>query len=111
MKTGLKLIKRERKHNAQKFTTKHDDAHMCGDLAVVAAALAVYGTDAHVLDALNRVDAKTRFDKWGLTRKYAKNRVKMLAVAGGLIAAEIDRFLRCEQRSKRGHKQKATRDL
>jgi len=98
MMTGVKLIEQEREHNARKFTPAHDDAHTRGDLAVIAAILAVKGTDACVEDPLGRVSFLGG-DSWGLIHKHEGHRVKMLAVAGGLIAAEIDRFLRCEQRS------------
>ena len=100
MKTGLKLIKRERRKNAKLYTEDHDDQHRYADLAVVAAALAVYGTDAVLHDPLDRVDERSRRDGWGLLYKHAANRIKVLAIAGALIAAEIDRLLRCKRSEK-----------
>jgi hypothetical protein len=92
---GARLIveERDRQMHEEGWTTEHDDQHIPGDLAVEAAALAVYGTDAELEDPLDRVGEKKR-DAWGLVEKHRDNPVRMLVIAGALIAAEIDRMLR-----------------
>lgn len=86
---GAKLIADERaRQMAQEgWTPEHDDTHQYGDLAVNAAILAVNGTDAEVVDHLERPD-------WNLKRHP---RIEQLVIAGALIAAEIDRVIRRDQ--------------
>lgn len=88
---GIQLIKKERwkQLNEKKWTPSHDDGHTDASLAVIAAKCAVNGTDARVEDGLSR-------DDWGLVKKYGykgtkPNQIKLLTIAGALIAAEIDR--------------------
>ena len=89
--TGIEMIAAERRRQVEEegYSATHDDQHVMGDLAVVAAALAVQGTDAEISDPFGRHD-----DPWGLVRKHRGNRVRGLVIAGSLIAAEIDRELR-----------------
>ena len=95
MKTGIELIAEERAEQIGKhgWTPEHDDTHTDGSLRVVAATLACDGTDAAVTDPLDR---GSDCDPWGLLEKLQgdENRVHRLAVAGALIAAEIDRIQR-----------------
>jgi len=95
---GAQLIEHERRHNASKYSAKHDDAHKRGDLAIEAACLAAQGTDAAVINAFNLGETSRWYD-WGLGKKHGHDRVKMLAMAGGLLAAEIDRLLREKRRA------------
>jgi len=86
---GMICIERNRQINECGWDDSHDDQHTDGTLAVVAAILAVDGTDANVDDPCGREDC------WGLQRKHP-DRKKQLVIAGALIAAEIDRLLRLE---------------
>ncbi len=91
--TGAELIaeERQRQIDAEGYDAAHDDKHTDGSIAVHAAALAVFPTDARVLD--DRVDAQGQ-DDWGLVAKHGRNEVRALTIAGALIAAEIDRVQR-----------------
>lgn len=85
---GARRIVDERERQKAKWSEDHDDDHTAGDLAVNAAILAVAGTDASV------DDPDMERDGWGLVEKYNDDLVRRLAIAGALIAAEIDRELR-----------------
>ena len=106
MTEAIKLIAEERRSQIEKhrYTAEHDDRYPCGDLAVQAAALAVQGTDAWVVDEQARVGeypGGQQCDTWGLLKRYKGNRLRALTVAGALIAAELDRELRagrCDSR-------------
>lgn len=84
---GLICIERNRQITECGWDDAHDDDHTDGTLAVVAAIIAVDGTDASVDDPCGREDC------WGIMRKHS-DRVERLVIAGALIAAEIDRELR-----------------
>ena len=91
--TGVELIanERERQINVKGWTPEHDDMHKDGALRVVAAMCACDGTDAKVFDPLNR--------DFGIIKRHGyqgeePDEIHLLAVAGALIAAEIDRILR-----------------
>jgi len=95
MKTGIELIAAERTRQIEEegWSPGHDDQHQYGDLAVIAATLACDGTDANVEDPLERGSDS---DPWGLLKKHGlhgtkPNRIRALAIAGALIAAELDR--------------------
>lgn len=101
MKTGVEIIAQERAEQISKhrWLPSHDDMHTDGSLRVVAAVLACDGTDAIVSDPLDR---GSEFNHWGLREKLTgdDNRVHRLAVAGALIAAEIDRINRESKRRR-----------
>lgn len=95
MKSGIEHIFQERmsqldKHN---WTPDHDDTHRAGQLAIIAATLCVWGTDATVEDP--EEDFGSANDPWGLEQKLKGDPIHRLKVAGALIAAEIDRLQRC----------------
>lgn len=92
--TGAELIaaERSRQITQENWDSQHDDEHSCGTLSVIAAALAVSGTDARVEDPCDRVI--DGYDCWGLRKKHGDNPIRCLAIAGALIAAEIDRLQR-----------------
>lgn len=87
-----------------------DGSNDDGGLAVVAATLAVEGTDAVVVDPHGRgtpmPDENGDYrenDALGLVAKYGHKAqpggaIKRLAVAGALLAAEIDRLLKLEEK-------------
>lgn len=91
--TGIELIAEERRRQVAEegWSEAHDDTHTAGDLRVHAAICCCDGTDAHVEDPLDR--------DWGLTDKHGyrgtkPDQIHLLAIAGALIAAEIDRLQR-----------------
>lgn len=86
---GTTLIAQERARQIREegWTRAHDDGHGHGELAIVAAELALSGTG---VSYQGDVDA----DRWGLVLKHANNRVRQLTIAGALIAAEIDRLVK-----------------
>jgi len=92
---GAALIASERRRQVaeESWSPEHDDQHQLGQLAIVAAALAVRHTDAHVEDPHEYVDA-VGLDCWGLVKKHGRDQARALAIAGALIAAEIDRLAR-----------------
>lgn len=93
LKTGIELIAEERQEQIDKhgWNEEHDSNHQNGELAKVAATLAVMHTDASVDDADNW---GTGDNAWGLESKLQNDTIHALKVAGALIAAEIDRLHR-----------------
>jgi hypothetical protein len=89
MKSGIELIAQERAEQVEKhgWNSNHDASHRYGELAKMAALLAVNGTDAKIIE-----QDEPYGDSWGLVSKLSKDRVHQLKVAGALIAAEIDRL-------------------
>ena len=99
---GADLIAGERRRQVEEegWTPEHDDRHTDRDLAVVAAALAIDGTD-YFIEARDDggVLCAGGSDRWGLVAKFGycgerPDRIRALTIAGALIAAEIDRELR-----------------
>lgn len=99
---GLDLIAAEQARQVSKYSPEHDDAHDDGALAAAAAALAIDDADCIETDGAEFVDAMVRSDDvdWisPLVEEHRGNRIRQLAIAGALIACEIDRLLR--QRGK-----------
>jgi hypothetical protein len=106
---GIGIIAEERIRQIEKegWTFEHDDCHTHGQLAQCAAAYA-YPHDSILLFRGDLHNEEESFVKLCITRTslYPKswsaywwkpspeNRIKELAKAGALIAAEIDRLLR-----------------
>lgn len=105
--TGVELIAAERKRQieVEGWTPKHDAQHIDGQLAQAAS---YYAMTPETIDFIN--------DKWGndndlyfwpfdlkFLKKTPNNRIKELAKAGALIAAEIDRLT--EKNKESGQKQ------
>lgn len=90
MKTGIELIteERQRQLTVTPWSLEHDKQHQFGELAKVAATLAVVHTDAHIEDADDFI--QNGRDPWGLCDKHGA--IQRLVIAGALIAAEIDRI-------------------
>lgn len=92
---GAEMIAAERARQIadEGWTVAHDDSHVGGDLAAAAAAYA-YPDDLPTRDR-RRVHKRVLwpwFDGW---RDHGPSeRVRELAKAGALIAAEIDRLQR-----------------
>jgi hypothetical protein len=89
--TGIERIAAERKRQIEEegFTAEHDDRLMNGALAAAAACYAV--------PALAEKAYLWPFDKsqWKPT---PENRIRELEKAGALIAAEIERLYRLEDK-------------
>jgi hypothetical protein len=95
-KAGIDIIAAERKRQVEKegWTADHDDKHVRGELAWAAACYAkppLYRTAA-----INEGRYPPQVWPWdaGSWKPCPDNRVRELAKAGALIAAEIDRILR-----------------
>ena len=91
--TGADLIHMERLRQIsdEGWDAAHDARHTGGDLAVIAATLACDGLDAVVVDG--RGWRGTEDAEWRLREKHGGDRIRLLTIAGALIAAEIDRLI------------------
>ena len=96
MTYALDLITGERAHQVTKWGVAHDEHHTDGSLAVVAATILVHGTDAKVVDPLDR---GSDYDHWGLIQKHP-DRLRQLTIAGALVVAELEREIRHELRKR-----------
>jgi hypothetical protein len=87
---GVRMIAAERDRHAVKgYTLEHDaDNHQHGELAEIAAALALHPMSP---DAVNLISRDP--DPWDLIADHGHDRVRCLEIAGSLIAAEIDRLI------------------
>lgn len=96
LKTGIGLIasERQRQLTVEGWDEGHDADHYSGELAIAAACYAVVGTGAKVT-VDGGVDAWP-WDKQDYPRKK-HGRLRRLAIAGALIAAEMDRLIAEQQ--------------
>ena len=98
-KDGVALIENERARqiNSEGWTPEHDDTHIYGELALAAACYAV------AQDVRDSTDGDEPADFWPRSwdeswwKPTPDDRIKELAKAGALIAAEIDRLSRLEK--------------
>jgi hypothetical protein len=104
--TGIELIAAERKRQIEEdgFTAKHDDRWNKGELADAAVCYALSKEDRD-LDVLVCDSVQCLFNRlWPFFDKWWKptpdNRIRELAKTGALAAAEIDRLLRLEEKTK-----------
>lgn len=95
---GLKLIVEERMKQLNKWSKDHDKGHKYGELAIAAAALCVYGTDAKIESITNFINHGK--DSWALVEKHKEDRIRQLQIAGALIASEIDRVMDKSEQAK-----------
>lgn len=93
---GLIAAERLRQVEQEGWTPEHDDSHVRGELATVAAELVVDGTGAEV------VSPDGDWDPWNLVVHHREDRIRQLVIAGALIAAEIDRLQRKAEAMKGG---------
>jgi hypothetical protein len=95
--TGIERIAAERKRQIEEegFTAEYDDQHEDGGLAKAAASYA-YPREGGFFS--RRAALWPWADGW--YRPTPDNRIRELEKAGALIAAEIDRLLRKEQKAK-----------
>lgn len=91
------MITRERARQAgiEGWSNRHDDEHTDGSLAIVAALYATVGTGTSLVWPGNTA-REAWPDSWdkGYDKRRHHPRIKQLAIAGALIAAEIDRLQR-----------------
>ncbi len=83
--TGVELIAAERKKQVEVngYDAAHDDTHVDQEMAATAAVVLLRYTGTSPVE-----------DCWGIAEKWRDNPVKLLTIAGALIAAEIDRLQR-----------------
>lgn len=99
MKTGIQIIteERERQLNKEGWTPEHDDTHVDGELANAAVT---YAMTEDMRDTVNNWGNDYMLYFWPFELEWYKptpdDRIKELAKAGALIAAEIDRYIRGE---------------
>lgn len=102
---GVELITRERNRQivTERWSTTHDDSHTDQSMAIVAAIYAVAGDPGVVVVRKEKVGDllhDSQREAWPSTwaEKFDKRgkhtRIRQLAIAGALIAAEIDRLQR-----------------
>lgn len=100
MKTGIDLITEERKRHPEiGYNAEHDDTHINGEIADGAA---LYAMSQDSIDYINQEWGNDRhLHFWPFDLKSLKplefegeGRIKQLAKAGAMIAAEIDRLKR-----------------
>lgn len=90
MKTGIEIIaeERERQMKVEKWTPQHDKEHVIGELANAASC---YAMIPGLRPASFPPSHWPWIDGWNPT---PNDRIRELAKAGALIAAEIDRLQR-----------------
>ena len=104
MKTGIEIIADERKRQVEEegYTAEHDAMHVNGELADAAAT---YAMNKNTRSALTSLTYHSMMDgicpTWPFDYEWWKespeDRIKELAKAGALIAAEIDRLLKIKE--------------
>jgi len=104
--TGVELIAAERKRQIEKegWTAEHDDdEHDGGGLARAAACYAIADNKNAIVgkNAVN-IDLVKLMWPWDWKWWNPKKRKRNLVRAGALIAAELDRLLRLEEKNERG---------
>ena len=106
MKSGAELIaeERQRQIEAEGYTAEHDDKHTGGQLALAGAAYAVAPDTAfrakklaHCMVYSDLYPFENRFDG-----RANHGELRRLAIAGALIAAEIDRVIRLRSKENAG---------
>ena len=102
---GILLIAKERNRQQEQegWTPEHDDKYVNNELANAAAAYAMDPeTRASLVDIISGCSKDNIPAIWPWDPVWWKpspdNRVKELVKAGALIAAEIDRLLRAEEK-------------
>lgn len=97
---GVEFIRAERERQIYKevFTPQHDSMHNLEELATAAACYAVHGNEHKIAVLQNHGTIEPAYrDAWPWGKRFDKRekheRLKRLAIAGALIAAEIDREL------------------
>jgi len=95
-------LERNRQINEKGWTTKHDDQHVTGELAVAAS---VYAAQEQIFVKRSSLNGVSFNDPWpwheqGRSEyvKKDKSRRRQLVIAAALLVAEIERLDRREER-------------
>ena len=105
MKTGVEIIADERKRQigVEGWTAEHDEQHSDGELAFAAKAYAEHAAYQSATEGdFGKVSTNYIPDMWPWDVKWWKpsnNKIRNLAKAGALIAAEIDRLQRIGEKA------------
>lgn len=102
---GLDFIKEERDRQILRegWSSEHDDNHTSNEMARAASVYAM-NKGAREFMCQGNPDISIRELLWDWDDEFYKpseNRIKELSKAGALIAAEIDRLLRIEERENK----------
>lgn len=101
MKTGIELIaeERQRQISVEGWTPEHDAAHTDNSIAKAAACYAMPEDERRKYELYTFSESKRWYPRWwpkswsvDWWKPTPDNRIKELAKAGALIAAEIDRL-------------------
>ena len=99
IESGVRMILEERQRQIEKegWSDAHDDGHRVGELALAAVCYAapypIYIRPlAPASEGIRFVDPWPWAKQWDKRKKHG--RLKQLAIAGALIAAEIERLQR-----------------
>ena len=109
--SGIDLIAAERQRQIEQkgMTPEHDDKHQDSSLAMVGAFYAWPRESIFEINAMDDANGKypivsvSQYSLWpvswweGHDKKVKRDRKRQLAIAGALIAAEIDRLERLER--------------
>lgn len=105
MRKSIQLIndERTRQIEAEGWTPEHDDKHVCGELSDAAICYAARQYWKNRPQCFDRGMIWPFDEAWWKPAEfsqdsYTSDRIKELAKAGALIAAEIDRLLRLQER-------------
>lgn len=106
MGDGVSIIaaERQRQVEVEGYRFAHDDQHDEGELAIAAACYAASSANSQLfIDNTGAGESNAMVDPWPFEKELDKrlkhNRIKKLAIAGALIAAELDRLLRIVDRT------------
>lgn len=100
--SGIGIIARERQRQVTEegYTPDHDDEHINGELAIAAACYAVgddvTNCEVKYVDGDGMIDIDGDAFPWPEHDSRNQPRDRRLAIAGALIAAELDREMRKE---------------
>lgn len=99
--SGISMIAQERTRQItdKGYDAAHDDAHSDGFLVDVAASLLRLGPEIASQIEVHDGTPEEERTTVHILRKHGHDRIRVLAIAGALIAAEIDRLEREKVRS------------
>lgn len=101
--TGVELIavERQRQITEKGWTAEHDDGHADGSLLTAAIVLA--DDVSGIVERWIESQGDANIDRWPwklpARDKYDDNPIRLLSIAGALLAAEIDRLQRLEAKA------------
>lgn len=104
MKTGIELIQaeRERQVSREGFDAAHDDAHSSGEICRAAGCYLAHAEVQSMLDdpsdPISYAGGLPAFWPWKQGDWKPRDRMRNLIRAGALIAAEIDRIQRADEK-------------